>query len=66
MTAVEVAGTTAKPPVPNDKALDEDFFVSVLDKLEGWLANNQPGTQLRLALLRTSQTTFAAAAEEAN
>jgi len=64
VTVIEVAGTSAAPTVPNDKALDEGFFVAVLDKLEGWLTNNQPGTQLRLALLRTSQTAFAAAIKE--
>jgi hypothetical protein len=61
MTAIQTAAGAITPP-PNDKAVDENFYVSVINQLERWLANNEPSAQLRLALLRISQTAFAAAA----
>ena len=52
---VEVAG----PAEGAGDKLDENFYASVLDQLERWLATHTPSPCLRRVLLRASQTAFA-------
>lgn len=63
MTVIQTTGGAPMPMATDDKTVDECFFAAILNKLEGWLANNQPSEELRRVLLRTSQTAFAAIAE---
>lgn len=55
---VSANGVTTQA-LPTQREIDEAFFTATLDKIEGWLRENQPSNEFRRVLLRASQTAFA-------